>query len=51
MNMADFRNRMDGKFREIFQRAALNLKRTELQKGFPKELYPVRMYALQPMSG
>lgn len=48
--MADSCNRLDSKFREVFKKAGLNLKRTELQKGFPKELYPVRMYALQPMS-
>lgn len=51
MNLTNSWNRLDGKFREIFQKAGLHFKRTELQKGFPKELYPVRMYALQPISG
>jgi protein N-terminal methyltransferase len=51
MSLANLWNRLDAKFREIFQKAGLNLKRTELQRGFPKELYPVRMYALQPLSG
>ncbi len=41
-------SRLDEKFREIFETAGLKLKRTELQKGLPKELYPVRTYALQP---
>jgi len=41
-------NRTDAKFKEIFEKAELKIKRMELQKGMPKELYPVRMYALQP---
>lgn len=39
--------RSDEKFRELFQRAGLKLIATERQKGLPKELYPVRMYALK----
>ena len=39
--------RTDEKFREMFQEAGLKLVSTELQKGFPKALYPVRVYALQ----
>ncbi|MCJ1306377.1 Alpha N-terminal protein methyltransferase 1 [Agyrium rufum] len=40
--------RTDGKFRTLFQEAGLTISRTEIQNGFPKELYPVRMYALCP---
>lgn len=40
--------RTDKKFRKIFQDAGLKLVSTELQKGFPASLYPVRMYALRP---
>ncbi|GAB7358452.1 hypothetical protein MBLNU230_g2516t1 [Neophaeotheca triangularis] len=40
--------RTDEKFRKLFGQAGLKLVATELQKGFPKDLYPVRMYALQP---
>ena len=36
-------------FKEIWDRAGLRVVSTELQKGFPKALYPVRSYALQPM--
>lgn len=39
--------RTDEKFRSIFERAGLKLIATEKQKGLPKELYPVRMYALK----
>ncbi|KAI9733078.1 MAG: Alpha N-terminal protein methyltransferase 1 [Cirrosporium novae-zelandiae] len=42
--------RADSKFRSIFQQAGLEIVRTELQKGFPRELYPVRFYALRPAS-
>ncbi|KAI9771764.1 MAG: hypothetical protein M1839_002729 [Geoglossum umbratile] len=41
--------RADQKYRSIFADATLKIVRTELQNGFPKGLYPVRMYALQPM--
>ncbi|GAB7338299.1 hypothetical protein MBLNU457_4615t1 [Dothideomycetes sp. NU457] len=40
--------RTDKKFRKIFQDAGLKLVSTELQRGFPASLYPVRMYALRP---
>jgi len=40
--------RVDEKFRDIFEKSSLKLKKTELQKGLPHELYPVRIYALQP---
>jgi protein N-terminal methyltransferase len=40
--------RADEKFRRLFEEAGLRLLSTELQKGMPKELYPVRVYALQP---
>ena len=42
--------RTDKKFRELFDKAGLNLVSTELQKGMPKGLYAVRSYALQPKS-
>ncbi|KAF2109189.1 alpha-N-methyltransferase NTM1 [Lophiotrema nucula] len=40
--------RSDDKFRALFMEAGLKIVATELQKGFPKELYPVRVYALRP---
>jgi protein N-terminal methyltransferase len=40
--------RTDEKFRQLIEEASLNIVRTELQNGFPKALYPVRMYAMQP---
>ncbi|KXT04417.1 hypothetical protein AC578_3607 [Pseudocercospora eumusae] len=40
--------RTDVKFRQLFNEAGLHVVSTELQKGFPKTLYPVRAYALQP---
>ncbi|KAH8700184.1 alpha-N-methyltransferase NTM1 [Talaromyces proteolyticus] len=42
--------RADGKFRNIFKEAGLNLIKTEEQLGFPKSLglLPVRFYALRP---
>ncbi|KAG4428789.1 hypothetical protein IFR05_015729 [Cadophora sp. M221] len=42
--------RCDQKFRDIFEKAGLKIKKTEIQKGLPKELYPVRIYALVPGS-
>ncbi|OLN83703.1 Alpha N-terminal protein methyltransferase 1 [Colletotrichum chlorophyti] len=39
--------RVDDKFRSLFEQAGLRLIKTELQRGFPKELFPVRMYALK----
>ncbi|KAF2735156.1 hypothetical protein EJ04DRAFT_552198 [Polyplosphaeria fusca] len=38
--------RSDEKFRRLFVEAGLKIVATELQKGFPRELYPVRIYAL-----
>lgn len=40
--------RSDDKFRKLFKNAKLKLVATELQRGMPKELYPVRIYALKP---
>jgi protein N-terminal methyltransferase len=40
--------RADAKFRSLFGQAHLEIVATEVQKGLPKELYPVRSYALQP---
>ncbi|KAI5867992.1 alpha-N-methyltransferase NTM1 [Durotheca rogersii] len=40
--------RQDETFRRVFDSAGLRIVRTELQHGFPAELYPVRMYALKP---
>ncbi|TKA32539.1 hypothetical protein B0A50_01647 [Salinomyces thailandicus] len=41
-------SRTDTKFRNLFEDAGLRLLSTELQKGFPKGLFPVRVYALVP---
>ena len=35
-------------FKSIFDKSGLKVMATEIQKGFPKSLYPVRFYALQP---
>jgi len=40
--------RSDDKFRRIFKEAGLRIVDTKLQSGFPKDLFPVRMYALRP---
>ncbi|KAA8916130.1 hypothetical protein TRICI_001714 [Trichomonascus ciferrii] len=40
--------RTDEKFRQIFADAGLSIVLTSLQRGMPKQLYPVRMYALKP---
>ncbi|KAG9993084.1 hypothetical protein KCU78_g19072, partial [Aureobasidium melanogenum] len=40
--------RTDDKFRALFKEADLKIVATELQRGFPKDLYPVRIYAAQP---
>lgn len=40
--------RTDIKFRKMFEDAGLKIVSTELQKGMPTGLYPVRAYALQP---
>ncbi|MCJ1471743.1 Alpha N-terminal protein methyltransferase 1 [Lambiella insularis] len=43
--------RTDEKFRRLFAESGFEVVRTELQKGFPQGLYPVRIYALQPEDG
>lgn len=40
--------RSDDKFRRLFQEAGLKIVATEQQRGMPKELFPVRIYALRP---
>lgn len=40
--------RTDVKFRKLFDDSGLKLVSTELQRGMPSGLYPVRAYALQP---
>lgn len=40
--------RTDESFRRIFKEAGLRLIMTALQKGMPRGIYPVRMYALKP---
>lgn len=40
--------RTDANFRALFARAGVRIVKTELQMGFPKGIYPVRFYALQP---
>lgn len=40
--------RTDESFRRIFKEAGLRLIMAALQKGMPKNIYPVRMYALKP---
>ncbi|ORY19693.1 alpha-N-methyltransferase NTM1 [Clohesyomyces aquaticus] len=39
--------RTDTKFRKLFKEAGLKLVAEQVQKGFPSELFPVRMYALK----
>lgn len=41
--------RTDAKFRELFQLAGYKLIASDIQRGMPKELYPVRMYCLKPI--
>lgn len=40
--------RSDDKFRRLFMAAGLKIVATEQQRGMPKELFPVRIYALKP---
>lgn len=40
--------RTDDKFRSLFVQAGFKLIASDIQKGLPKELYPVRMYCLKP---
>lgn len=42
--------RSDEKFKYIFEQAGLKMIATERQKGLPDGLYPVRLYALKPIS-
>ncbi|CAK9442137.1 uncharacterized protein LODBEIA_P58800 [Lodderomyces beijingensis] len=41
--------RTDAKFRQLFVAAGFKLIASDVQKGLPKELYPVRMYCLKPV--
>jgi len=43
-------DRTDQKFRDLFEKAKMKIKKTEIQNGLPKELYPVRIFALVPES-
>ncbi|PVI05001.1 hypothetical protein DM02DRAFT_517585 [Periconia macrospinosa] len=40
--------RSDEKFRDLFKKAGLKVVAADLQRGFPRDLFPVRMYALRP---
>ena len=40
--------RTNEKFHQLFKEADIRCMKTELQRGFPKGLYPVRLYALKP---
>lgn len=40
-------NRTDQKFRALFKEAGMKVIATEIQRGMPKGLYPVRSYALR----
>jgi protein N-terminal methyltransferase len=40
--------RSDETFRAVFKKAGLKIVATEQQRGMPKELFPVRTYALKP---
>lgn len=42
--------RTDESLRAIFEKAGLRLIMNSLQRGMPKQLFPVRMYALKPVS-
>lgn len=42
------KTRTDENFRKLFKQAGWKLISTDIQKGLPKELFPVRMYALKP---
>ena len=39
--------RTHGKFQQPFEKSGLSLVKTEIQRGFPKSLFPVRLYALR----
>ena len=40
--------RSDDKLRKLFKAAGLKIVATEVQRGLPRELFPIRMYALKP---
>lgn len=40
--------RTDQKFKQLFKEADVRIIKTEVQRGFPKGLYPVRLYGLKP---
>lgn len=40
--------RSDAYFRDLFKQTGFQLYKTKLQKGFPKDLFAVRMYAISP---
>lgn len=40
--------RTENKLKKLFIEARMSVVRTEIQRGMPKELYPVRMWALKP---
>lgn len=40
--------RSDQKFKQLFEEAGCKIIKMEVQSGFPKSLYPVKMYALRP---
>ena len=40
--------RTDEKFQRLFKDADIRIMRTEIQRGFPRGLFPVRLYALRP---
>lgn len=42
--------RSDSKFRQLFIKAGYKLIASDIQKGLPRELYPVRMYCLKPIN-
>ncbi|OWB56287.1 hypothetical protein B5S28_g2184 [[Candida] boidinii] len=42
------KTRSDKNFRRLFKLAGWDLIATDLQKGVPRELFPIRMYALKP---
>ncbi|KAG0680582.1 hypothetical protein C6P40_002017 [Pichia californica] len=43
------KTRSDKNFRRLFKQAGWKLIATDLQKGVPRELFPIRMYALKPI--
>ncbi|VEU23561.1 DEKNAAC104581 [Brettanomyces naardenensis] len=43
------KTRTDANFRALFRKAGWKILSTTRQRGMPPELYPIRMYALQPM--